>query len=1185
MPKQVNLSPNLRIDIADLTQQTVGLSIDGQKHLVERTILDNKPVVFDGFRVQVTNAATKWITVYNGVAFDRDGQILNNEEDFAAKRDITFTSNNTYYVEVIYTQTASDSDSRGFWDPTYSNGSDPSGDTRPKGREVTDNVSTRITPDWQIVNPISTSGFELDTNPNSVKIPVAKVVVSGGVITGTTHAISSVLLQEVTPSSSKVYVTNSRELPIDSFSLVLSPGTGLAETVTITTNDPENGVLTLGSSPGNTHPIGSRCSVTGSVFLTTQGTGSLDRRTHYFSGDENTGYLLGLDPNNVGDTRTDTELKSLKNYIDHLSSQIRELKFGAAQTTALGNTAPPLGPFTTNNRYYSPSCGVVPTRTATVTVGDGVNSFGDFNANVVSADAALDAAISYINTRGGGHLHIKAGTYDISASKGTLLYDTIITGDGKELTKVYITNSAAKITNSASLTLQNLSWYPNGTDILNDCFSSAGAFFAKNCKIGGISGDLYYGGRLEDVTFLSTTKPINVTYLNDFVFDKVSFVQLGTIGATDYIIKATKASNVTIKSCNFYTVGTPDYFCYFNSSSTDSWCNLVVIENTNFNPGGVVSLGLNKPTNCRVENNTFNINADCTAISTLGATQAENVKISKNNIQCSGSGTTTTGISLSDCYSCVVDSNTIESCDFGIKIVSSFTKGTINGNMVYSVKNTGISIDTIDNSSISDNNIKGTTSLTVDAFGIKIISSCDSTVISNNKIYTFTTSSNYVRGICIIGATTITNSSIINNTIKSLQASTYAAGITIVDATGVFVNNNQITTITPSALGSDTQCYGIYVVGATKTDIAGNCLSNLGNVGLTTTDSVLSGIYLSGTLTYVSQCGNKILDLGSVATRAKSYSISTTLDSSSSYIKINDNQINGITTYSGIHTTSIRVATPSDTQQFIDICKNIILGNTLNQAIELTNTAGTFLNVTVDGNIINGGIVGIGASCGYNLGNILITNNNVSLSTALSLGVSVIGNASSISVNPQTIIKGNFVIALHYGISVTNASSLISENSVMVSGNNALDACIRTSTRFFNINGNTATYDGYSNTTSCCIDTSGVPSLSSYTISGSIVGNTCYYGLSATGSDRVYSNGIRLPSTEGDAHAVAVANVISRPTGAAYSLGDGFAIEQNGLVATSAYTKGSTNTDSGATPTACTTYTDVGLNIRLREHA
>jgi len=115
MPKRVNVLPNQRIDVVDFKASTETFANESDKLRWESFIQDNLPRVSDGFRVEVSGLT---LTVFNGLAFDRDGEIVVNETDDSAQRSVTLASTNaTYYVEVEFVTSEGDVDSRAFWDP------------------------------------------------------------------------------------------------------------------------------------------------------------------------------------------------------------------------------------------------------------------------------------------------------------------------------------------------------------------------------------------------------------------------------------------------------------------------------------------------------------------------------------------------------------------------------------------------------------------------------------------------------------------------------------------------------------------------------------------------------------------------------------------------------------------------------------------------------------------------------------------------------------------------------------------------------------------------------------------------------------------------------------------------------------------------------------------------------------
>ena len=255
MTKKVNWLPNERVDIPDMDAGTNDLAEGFRQQLDTRLVMDRFPRFVTGFRVSIAPQLTApgQFTVYNGVAFDRAGSILENQSEENESRSFTLLADGLYFIEVVATSVASDTDARGFWNPDFDNGTDPSGDPRLPGREFAQNVATRLTPDWQIVTPPSTTGFDISSNPNSLKIPVATIQVTGGVIVGAiTNPPRTTLLVDALLGATKIYVVDSTLFP-DTFS-----GTIDGAAITVTANDRINGILSLSAGLIAGHNAGVR---------------------------------------------------------------------------------------------------------------------------------------------------------------------------------------------------------------------------------------------------------------------------------------------------------------------------------------------------------------------------------------------------------------------------------------------------------------------------------------------------------------------------------------------------------------------------------------------------------------------------------------------------------------------------------------------------------------------------------------------------------------------------------------------------------------------------------------------------------------------------------------------------------------------------------------------------------------
>lgn len=450
MTKRVQWLPNERVDIPDMDGGTNLLSVGLMQQWVDRMVLDHFPRVAAGFRVQIANQGTApgQLSVFNGVAFDREGQILQNEDEENTSRSVTLLANGTYYIEATFVATPSDTDARAFWDPTVDNGTDPSGDPRLPGQETSQNVSTRLSPDWTIVTPVSTTNFEILTNPNSLKIPVAIITVAGGVITGaSTSPPVSILESDISAGATSIKCLDTVIFP-DGFTANLG-----AEAITVTANDRTNGVLTLAAGLVGGHSAGERLTQTGvslNQFLIDRAApalpvaGTADARPHLWQGDPNRGRALMQDPFTASG-RGNPLVRALKDKIDELAAQVRELKFGAERDADIGVLGPPTT-FPASPREYDLSGGVTGARTNTCSIGDGVTTWGDFNvSHYADAPTCFAAAIAYLGTSG-GKIYVKRGVYNFPTTTtlpSSALNDSpvIFEGEGVECTRLSVTGT------------------------------------------------------------------------------------------------------------------------------------------------------------------------------------------------------------------------------------------------------------------------------------------------------------------------------------------------------------------------------------------------------------------------------------------------------------------------------------------------------------------------------------------------------------------------------------------------------------------------------------------------------------------------------------------------------------------------------------------------------------------------
>lgn len=434
MPKTVNFQANERVDQTDLDAATSGFARDAMKLNRASMVLDNQSRILRGFRVELPdqNSYPGRITIHGGISFDKEGALLFTEDQDKISRTITLEgANSHFYIEIEFTEADSDVDSRAFWDPTVDQGTDPSGDERPDGQEFSNNIATRKSPDWKIVNPISTTSFQRDSIPTSTRVPVIHLVtdasnkITAAVNPGlTTEKFATTLLEQV--STTQLRVQNPYLLAGVGNSITVSEGAGTSEIVTISKIDYDAGLVTT-SSMTNSHSPGDIIrsqTATEPDFIVEADYGryrramlsnQIDFRDKLFQGDEKHGEVLSMGHGAaalLSPDRSDVNLQSLKDQVDFLSAQLSEMKWGAMNPWLAQDSNFRCPPGLQANlpgtpRYYDRVAGLMGGRSKTITIGDGVNSWGDLNGN----DAALITQALGLLPSTGGTIFLKRGTY------------------------------------------------------------------------------------------------------------------------------------------------------------------------------------------------------------------------------------------------------------------------------------------------------------------------------------------------------------------------------------------------------------------------------------------------------------------------------------------------------------------------------------------------------------------------------------------------------------------------------------------------------------------------------------------------------------------------------------------------------------------------------------------------------
>jgi hypothetical protein len=473
------------------------------------------------------------VVIHGGAILDASGRVLFNEQQLNVSRTITLEGGSTtFYIEIEFTESDSDVDSRAFWDPTVDQGTDPSGDPRPDGQEFGNSVVTRQTPDWQVVTPVATSNFDYWTTPNSTKVPLIQlttntsnqitVAVNPGLAT---EYPATTLLDEMQSGPPAVFrVSDPQHFPVGAI-FNLSQGANQEVGLQVASVDIANGLITCtaGLTYPGTHVAGEILRATGGTApstLITEGFGRFlrlgwatnqpDRRDKFFQGDEVHGDALSEGHDTaVDDQSDDVNVRGLKQYVDFLAAQLAEVKFGhrtSFQTFIHASRTPPglANDFPATPRYYHRSGGVQGARVATITVGDGTNSWGDF---VAADETGINAAISNLPAAG-GTVVIKNGTYTLA---NDVVIDRPVLIVGSPNTFIYTAGGAFDVQASADrISLRDLNFIRSSSDTGVEITTASPSYFEmSNCGF-------------QDVSFDVAVDLPESTYINECDFASVS---------------------------------------------------------------------------------------------------------------------------------------------------------------------------------------------------------------------------------------------------------------------------------------------------------------------------------------------------------------------------------------------------------------------------------------------------------------------------------------------------------------------------------------------------------------------------------------------------------------------------------------------------------------------------------------
>lgn len=635
MSKKNNWLPNVRVDIPDMEHASHGYVTSVTKEIFEQFLKDDYSRVAEGFRVEIgdQSASPGLFTIYNGAALSQDGTLIINGEDLDAQRSDTITSNATYYIEVELLETESDTEARGVWDPTFDNGQDTSGDDLPDGKEFSQNVATRVTQDWQIVDPISTSGFELSTDADSTKIPIAILTVAGGVISGASAAPArTCLLESALATATSIRMVSTKLMP-NAFDATLDVGGANSESITVTANDTKNGILTVSGGIANNQTAGARLVVTDAAaaqFLTERtifspaiATAAGDARMRLWQGNEDRGYVLGQNPL-AATGNSDSQIASLKDQIDFLAAQIRELKFGAQRGSEIGKLAPP-AVFTSEPRYFDRTASATGAKTFSLTIGDGAVQWGDFNRTAyASDDLLLEAAIAALPT-GGGTIFIKPGfTLDNFASAVNIPADAKVrfmsdNCRNKLVVNIDATDVATLFDCATGTTFGKVSF--ENITLSSDNASPMFVKLRDEWDLEVINSVFVAdsGGAVAMFDALSATTTIGRVNLVDSSFDYISAGTGGASGRAYFSSTGKEIRNFTVRGCDFLfenNLGGAEVDKLFY---IDDWRHDVRFINNVFSSDSASCTAINVATTTSAGINAFGrLVQNCTFIQTAG---------------------------------------------------------------------------------------------------------------------------------------------------------------------------------------------------------------------------------------------------------------------------------------------------------------------------------------------------------------------------------------------------------------------------------------------------------------------------------------------------------------------------------------------------------------------------------------
>jgi hypothetical protein len=613
-------------------------------------------------------------------------------------------------------------------------------------------------------------------------------------------------------------------------------------------------------------------------------------------------------------------------------------------------------------------------KTNTVSVGDGVTTWGDFNAlQSGSAQAAIQAAHDALPTSG-GTIYLKTGTYDIANTTVTFSNEVILVGDGQASTVIRSTGTAAPLT----ITGSNIS-----VRDLQFAYVNASSTATELVDIGAAASLL----KFQNVNFTEDT-PLpapafsHAAGATDILIDGCTITLEDGAGnfvtATDFTMRdseitfddsnnsgiqfTTTPVRVTIRDTKFTQTTTSaaqdSYGVFFDANSGDDWtvdsCTFIDCDH---------GIGLRGGDTVWVRNCRF---------------MAPSASTGRTGIHgASGAVGTVTNLSVEGCLFQAFDdpnaTNRVAAMDLDTGIEEA---GTIKF-----VNNTVATIGTVAN--------------TPDAYGLYL---------------------DFVNAV-------VTNLHVSGNSFKSIQGSTEAFGVRVVLSDGTSSKHLHITDNQFENVGSTTAASvefgGVWIEqGISDAVISNNTFQGIGNASADPATNTMAVIRvgepsLTNQSTNLSITGNTMRGLLTAAAKIF-YGISvrggtTTMSISGNLIDVNDADFTGIVVS--------RAAADTPTISELSIAGNVVTGTATTGIDVLLSATGADAHgrVSITGNVVEGvisargiGVLGAGAS-----------------NTSAIRRFAVTGNAVFSNVSTGSAETGIFVTDCTHGTVSANAVEMI----------------------------------------------------------------------------------------------------------------------------------------------------------------